>query len=395
MIRISKSADERREAGAVECWLLHGAVGSVADWRGAGKQLAGHGVGTRAVDLWRFLDCGPMSLAEFGAALSAEAAGEVFRGTGRVLCGYSMGGRLALHALLADPAPWQAAVIISAHPGIGDARERAARQAADADWAAGALMGDWAAFLKNWDAQPVLAGGAVDDSPARAARLMQRRREIARSFVDWSLGAQEPLWERLAGIRIPVLWITGADDPKFTALARRAAGIMPDARHRVIDGAGHRVPWHNESAFCQALASFTRTGTDAGDPVIDVACLVLIDTAGRVLAAKRPPHKPLGGLWEFPGGKIHRGESPETALRRELREELALDVGTLDPMPAREHRYPFGIIRLWPLRACCDGPPHPELTLHEHTEIRWVDASAARQLDWAPADVPVLHEHFG
>ena len=260
MIRISKTADERREAGAVECWMLHGAVGSVADWRETGKQLAAHGISTRAVDLWRFLDCCPMPLPEFGTALSAEAAGEVFRGSGRVLCGYSMGGRLALHALLADPTPWQAAVIISAHPGLEDAAERAARQAADADWASRALMGDWAAFLDDWNAQPVLAGGTFDDSPARASRLQQRRREIARSFVDWSLGAQEPLWQRLAEIRLPVLWITGADDSKFTSLARRAAEIMPAARHVEIDGAGHRVPWQNTPAFCDALAHFTRTG---------------------------------------------------------------------------------------------------------------------------------------
>lgn len=262
MIRIAKIADERREAGAVECWCLHGAVGSAADWRGVGKQLAAHGVGSRAVDLWRFLDCCPMPLEEFGAALGAEAAGEVFRGSGRVLMGYSMGGRLALHTLLADSTPWQAAVMVSAHPGLEDEGDRADRRAADADWASRALMEDWASFLADWDAQPVLSGGVFDDPRARATRLMQRRREIARSFVDWSLGAQQPLWERLPEIKIPVLWITGADDPKFTALARRAAATMPDAAHLVIDAAGHRVPWQNEAAFCDALACFTRAGTD-------------------------------------------------------------------------------------------------------------------------------------
>ena len=129
--------------------------------------------------------------------------------------------------------------------------------------------------------------------------------------------------------------------------------------------------------------------------VVDVVCLVLTDAAGRVLAAKRPPHKSLGDLWEFPGGKIDPGESPETALRRELREELSLDVGPLAPMAVCEHRYPFGNIRLWPLRARVQGPGHPDFTLHEHTETRWVDAAAARTLDWAPADVPVLDELFG
>jgi len=262
MIRIAKMTDERREAGAMECWCLHGAVGLASDWRGVGKQLATHGIGSRAVDLWRFLDCCPMPLDEFGVALSAEAVGEVSRGIGRVLVGYSMGGRLALHALLADPTPWQAAVIVSAHPGLEDEGERAGRRAADADWASRALMGDWASFLHDWEMQPVLAGAVIDDTTGRASRLSQRRREIARSFVDWSLGAQQPLWQRLAEIHIPVLWITGADDGKFTALARRAVALMPNAEHLVIDGAGHRVPWQNEVGFCDAIARFTRTGID-------------------------------------------------------------------------------------------------------------------------------------
>jgi len=261
MIRLSKIADERREAGAVECWLLHGAVGLASDWRETGKRLANHGIGTRAVDLWRFLDCCPMPLQDFGTALSAEVAGEVFRGGGRILVGYSMGGRLALHTLLADARPWQAAVIISAHPGLESSTERAGRRASDADWASRALTGDWASFLADWDSQPILTDHVFADDRSRASRLGQRRREIARSFVDWSLGSQDPLWERLGEIRIPVLWITGAADTKFSSLASRAAKLMPAATHVAIENAGHRVPWQNETGFCDVLASFTRTGT--------------------------------------------------------------------------------------------------------------------------------------
>ncbi len=260
MIRLSKITDERREAGAVECWCLHGAVGLAADWRSLNRRLAAHGVGSRAVDLWRFLDCCPMPMEEFGTALSAEAAGEVFRGSGRILVGYSMGGRLALHALLANPEPWQAAVMISTHPGLEDPADRATRRAADADWASRALMGDWATFLQDWNAQPVLAGAQFEgEGSTRTSRLALRRREIARSFVDWSLGSQNSLWNRLGEIRIPVLWVTGYEDTKFTALAQRAAASMKHASQLVIDRAGHRAPWDQESIFCDALAKFTRT----------------------------------------------------------------------------------------------------------------------------------------
>jgi len=123
-------------------------------------------------------------------------------------------------------------------------------------------MGDWGGFLSDWNAQPVLADSPIGDDRGRVSRLAQRRREIARSFVDWSLGTQEPLWARLAEIDIPVMWITGADDGKFSALARRAAGLMPKASHVQIAGAGHRAPWQNETAFCDVLAHFTRTGID-------------------------------------------------------------------------------------------------------------------------------------
>lgn len=260
MIRHTKIADERREAGPVECWLLHGAVGSAADWRPLAKSLTSAGIGTRAVDLWRFLDCAPMPLDAFGEALTAEAGGEVFRGSGRVLIGYSMGGRLALHTLLADPSPWQAAIIVSAHPGLESPEARGERLAADTAWATRALTGDWPAFLAAWNAQPVLAGNAFDgDDAPRASRLMLRRREIARSFVDWSLGAQQPLWPRLAAIQTPTLWITGTDDPKFTDLARRAASSMPKAAHLAIPNAGHRVPWQAPSAFQAAITRFLHT----------------------------------------------------------------------------------------------------------------------------------------
>jgi 2-succinyl-6-hydroxy-2,4-cyclohexadiene-1-carboxylate synthase len=255
VIRFSKVADERREAGAIECWLLHGAVGMAADWRPFAKRLADAKVGTRAVDMWRFLESQPLPLAEFGAAFNADAAGEVSRGNGRVLMGYSMGGRLALHALLEKNHPWQAAVIVSAHPGLSDPAAREARRAADAAWATRALTHNWQEFLDAWNAQPVLGSAMPRDAGAEAAMALHRR-EIARSFVDWSLGMQEPLWDRLAEITIPVLWVAGENDAKFLELARRAVAALPQARLAVAPGAGHRVPWEAEEWLVRETAGF-------------------------------------------------------------------------------------------------------------------------------------------
>lgn len=259
MIQFSKQTDERREAGPLECWCLHGAVGMAEDWRDFARRLATAGIGSRAVDLWRFLDCCPMSLPGFAKALNADAGGEVFRGSGRALLGYSMGGRMALHTLLEPNHPWQAAVIVSAHPGLENEEDRITRRSGDAAWAAQALAGNWQEFLTQWNSQAVLGSGLMRDAQA-SGRLVMRRREVARSFVDWSLGAQESLWDRLAEISIPVLWIAGANDPKYAALAERAASRMPSAGVLIAPEAGHRVPWEAAPWFSDQVTRFLKLG---------------------------------------------------------------------------------------------------------------------------------------
>ena len=257
MIQYSKQTDERREAGPLECWCLHGAVGMAADWRELAKKLAPAGISTRAVDLWRFLDCCPMPLTDFGKALNAEAGGEISRTNGRTLLGYSMGGRLALHALLEPDHPWQAAVIVSTHSGLENEADRAARRNADITWATQALAGNWPQFLDAWNGQSILGPTPMRD-PQGSGSLIMRRREIARSFVDWSLGIQEPLWDRLGEISIPVLWIAGENDPKFLALARQAVSLMPNAQLATAPSSGHRVPWEAADWLANQIASFLK-----------------------------------------------------------------------------------------------------------------------------------------
>jgi len=259
MIRYSKETDERREAGSHECWCLHGSVGTASDFRALAKALAPGGIGSRAVDLWRFLEPGPLPIGESGATLNADAKGETFRGTGRSLLGYSMGGRLALHALLEPDNPWQAAVIVSANPGLEVELERSARKAADSTWAAKAFAGDWKAFTSQWNAQPLLGGDIRE--PEATQRLVARRREISRSFLDWSLGLQEPLWDRLPSVEIPVLWVAGERDAKYTAIAERAAALTPRGLLAVAPDAGHRVPWENPEWFAERVSRFLKTAS--------------------------------------------------------------------------------------------------------------------------------------
>ncbi len=123
--------------------------------------------------------------------------------------------------------------------------------------------------------------------------------------------------------------------------------------------------------------------------VVDVVCGVIRDPEGRYLACRRPTDKHLGGLWEFPGGKVDPGESPEMALARELREELEIEVEVGGRLAAVNWKYETVTIRLMPFFCrILSGDPRPV----EHTEICWCPGHAFAGLDWAPADLPVLDE---
>lgn len=121
---------------------------------------------------------------------------------------------------------------------------------------------------------------------------------------------------------------------------------------------------------------------------IDVVCLVLQDATGAVLATQRPANKRLGLSWEFPGGKVEVGEPPETALRREIQEELTLMLGRIHRLADVIHEYDFGKVRLIPYLSQCAERPRIHLT--EHIGSVWIDHRDWEQLQWAPADIPVL-----
>ena len=120
-----------------------------------------------------------------------------------------------------------------------------------------------------------------------------------------------------------------------------------------------------------------------------VAAAALIDPDNRVLLARRPPGKPMAGLWEFPGGKVHEGETPEAALVRELREELGIDitVACLAPFTFASHLYPDFHL-LMPLYLCRKW--RGTVTPLEGQELTWVRAARLSDFPRPPADVPLV-----
>jgi len=123
--------------------------------------------------------------------------------------------------------------------------------------------------------------------------------------------------------------------------------------------------------------------------MLEVVCGVIEDDQGRFLACRRPAHKHLGGLWEFPGGKVEPAEAPAAALGRELLEELGIEVEVGERMTPVEWPYPSGVIRLTPYRCRILSGRAAAI---EHDELRWCPLGRLAELEWAAADVPILAE---
>jgi 8-oxo-dGTP diphosphatase len=129
--------------------------------------------------------------------------------------------------------------------------------------------------------------------------------------------------------------------------------------------------------------------TEDGKPILLVASVALIDSDGRVLLAERPAGKHLAGFWEFPGGKVQSGETPEVALIRELAEELGIDVhaSCLAPLTFASHAYPDFHL-LMPLYVCrrWQGVVAPR----EGQRLKWVWPTRLSDYQMPPADKPLV-----
>ena len=155
-----------------------------------------------------------------------------------VLCGYSLGGRVALHLALAAPERISRLVLVSASAGIEDASQREERRAADERLARELEQAPFEEFIERWRSQPLFAGEPED--VGRLAREDQRRnRPEALAAVLRGIGAGQmrPLWAELPTLSMPVDVVVGERDERYRELGARMTGLMPDARLVALDGA--------------------------------------------------------------------------------------------------------------------------------------------------------------
>ncbi|MGE5548811.1 MAG: bifunctional GNAT family N-acetyltransferase/(deoxy)nucleoside triphosphate pyrophosphohydrolase [Solirubrobacterales bacterium] len=188
-----------------------------------------------------------------------------------------------------------------------------------------------------------------------------------------------------ADLGYPRAWASAHPDNAASRRVLEKAGLAR-AGHEMVG-----MPARGQSVIAPiyAVSADDWKAAHAARPTVLVTAAALIDPDNRVLMASRPPGKMMSGLWEFPGGKVHAGETPETALVRELAEELGVDVraSCLAPMGFASHDYdtfhllmPLYAVRQW------QGNPEPR----EGQGLRWVRPSRMTDLPMPPADIPLV-----
>ena len=231
--------------------LLHGFSGTHRAWDGVASLLDGERYRPLALDLLGHGEEAdrepPITFAQCVAHV-LDASPQRF-----ALCGYSLGGRIALHVALAAPQRVRRLILVSSTAGIEEPAERAARRAADHRLAEELEAGPLEDFIERWRAQPLFAGEPT--AVARLAREDQRRnRADALAHVLRGLGTGEmtPLWDRLGELAMPVTVVVGEGDPKFTALGRRMVTRLGEGKLLAIPG-GHNLPLENPKGVAHAL----------------------------------------------------------------------------------------------------------------------------------------------
>jgi len=219
---------------------LHGFLGTGRDWDFL--RDAGFDVVTPDLHVIPSREDGEGSPAHVGGGFLAPLG----MTQGDTLLGYSMGGRLALQALLGG-ARYRRAVFISTR--VSAAEE--GRGERDESWAQRFEREEWSTLMRDWNAQTLFGGHTM---PRREEDF--DRRELARQLREWSPAALPPAEPRLHELTLPTLWIAGARDPKYVAEAERAAALAPNATLQIVDGAAHRVPWERPDAVIAGLRRF-------------------------------------------------------------------------------------------------------------------------------------------
>jgi 2-succinyl-6-hydroxy-2,4-cyclohexadiene-1-carboxylate synthase len=227
--------------------MLHGFGGTARHWDRVAALLDRERYSPLALEL---TDARPVSLA--GAL---DLVGGV-RADRFVLCGYSMGGRIALHVATTMPERLSRLVLVSTSAGIEDDAERAARRRADELLAEDLESATTERFIERWRKTPLFSGDPdwVQEAAAADTRRLTAK-QIAAMLRAFSAGTLEPLWGGLDGVALPVAVLAGERDRAYREIGERLAATVRDGRFDVVPGAGHRLALEAPAAVVAAFGN--------------------------------------------------------------------------------------------------------------------------------------------
>ncbi|MEW5796896.1 MAG: 2-succinyl-6-hydroxy-2,4-cyclohexadiene-1-carboxylate synthase [Candidatus Zixiibacteriota bacterium] len=243
---------------------LHGFLGGQDDWLEVSELMGGQ-YGHLRIDLpGHNARAGFLENRYYAWEELPNLIGELLRSCNLEECtpvGYSLGGRVALYLLTRVPELFSRAVIESASPGLRTDDERAQRRLEDEKLITQLKTRPLDEFVDNWYRQPLF--DTIQKTGPRFNAMRDRRLKhdplaLVRSLKYMGLGTMPSLWELLPTIRIPVLFVAGGQDAKYSALARQMASLCPKGRVAIIPGAGHNVHFERPKEFCKAVKGFLR-----------------------------------------------------------------------------------------------------------------------------------------
>ena len=233
-------------------WCLHGSLQTVSVWNAIGNAIESEfgSVQVGAVNLYE------NEYESFGDWREQfyEKVEEQAKGEPSLLLGYSMGGRLAMDAIVNNPGMWSGGIVVGADPGLISDDARSKQLQKDLEWARRFRTEDIQELLNEWDRLPVFCGRSNCSSREITKLDLEK---ISRFFDVFSKARQGNMLPMLRKLKTPpLLYISGCDDIKYTRIGEGLASDCLQIQNKVIPNAGHRVPWENQDAFISEVSVF-------------------------------------------------------------------------------------------------------------------------------------------
>lgn len=236
----------------MKIWCLHGAMQTSSVWDPFLDKLclSAQPVGVKKVDLYDNISTSLEQWARsFCSTVTAESSKEK-----PFLLGYSLGGRLAMHAYVNSPHLWSGVIIVSADPGTQSEAARENMLEKDLAWSRRFQSEDLETLLLEWDHAPVFCQRS-NTAPRELTNLDSSK--ISKLISVYSKGRQQDLLPRLQQEgEVPMLYLSGEEDHKYSMIGEDLSRSCTSVIHQIIPDAGHRVPWENPAGFLSAVNQF-------------------------------------------------------------------------------------------------------------------------------------------